>query len=205
MKYDYRKSIINNKLSRTVKKVEKFDWKYKNLGFLVVSFTVSYLILKSEFAVMVVGGLGSVGYLGSFISGLFFTYGLTTPPATAALFLLSKTLNPFLVALIGASGALVSDFLIFKFVKDRLLGELSDLSQELKINMHPIHQRIKNSTYLKWIIPTMAGLIIASPLPDELAVALFAVVKYDPKKFGMFSYISNFLGILVIAYAAKIF
>ncbi len=205
LKYDYKKSTLNTKFNKTVKKVQKFEWKYRNLILLAASITLSYFILRAKFVTAVISGLGTIGYLGSFIGGLFFSYGITTPPAVVALFLLSEKLNPFIVAATGAAGALISDYIIFRFVRDRLLEELKTASEELKLRIPHLQLRVKRSKLFKWIIPTVAGLIIASPLPDELAAALFAVVKYDPKKFALFSYISNFFGILAIAYAAKIF
>ena len=125
-------------------------------------------------------------------------------PAIAAFYVLGNTHNPFLMAFVGASGALLSDYLIFKFVRDRLLVELKDLSHEFSEVIPRLQLHIKRSTYFKWIIPTIAGLIIASPLPDEIAAALFAVVKYDLKKFIIFSFVSKFLGIILIAYVARL-
>ncbi len=204
LKYDYKKSTLNTKFNKTVKKVQKFEWKHRNLILLAVSVTLSYFILRSKFATAAISELGTVGYLGSFIGGLFFSYGITAPPAVVALFLLSEKLNPFIVAATGALGALISDYLIFRFVRDRLLNELKTVSEELKLRIPHLQLRVKKSKIFKWAIPTIAGLIIASPLPDEIAAALFAVVRYDPKKFATFSYVSNFLGILAIAYASKI-
>jgi hypothetical protein len=65
-------------------------------------------------------------------------------------------------------------------------------------------KKISRSRVWKIIIPVIAGLIIASPLPDELAVAIFGAVKYDVKKFLLFSYCFSFLGILAITSLSNI-
>lgn len=204
MKYDYRNSLFNSKVNKSIKKVEKFEWKHKNLILLGVGIVLSYLAYRAGITTSILGNLGSFGYVGAVISGFFFSHGITTVPAIAAFYVLGKTLNPFLMAFAGAIGALLSDYLIFKFVRDRLLEEIRDLSHGLSEVIPRMQFRIKRSTYFKWIIPTVAGFIIASPLPDEMAAALFAVAKYDLKKFVIFSFVSKFIGLLAIAYAARL-
>ena len=204
MKYDYPKSRLNSEIDKTVKKVRKLHWKYRNLIYISLSVLVSYALLREGILATYLSGFGDLGYLGAFIGGLFFSYALTTPISVAVLFLLSENLNPLIVAFLGAFGAVISDYIIFRFVRDRLLDELKTLSDDLKIKMPRIPNYVKRSKYAKWIIPTIAGFIIASPLPDELAAALFAAVRFDPKKFALISYVSNFLGILAIALASKV-
>jgi len=61
-----------------------------------------------------------------------------------------------------------------------------------------IWKSVSRSKVWKALIPVIAGLIIASPLPDEIGVALFGASKFEPKKFVFISYFLNFLGILII-------
>jgi glucose-6-phosphate-specific signal transduction histidine kinase len=129
------------------------------------------------------------GYAGAFVLGLFFPYAFTVAPATVSLYMLGEILNPLLIAFIGAIGATISNYLIFRFVRDELLGEMKTISKELHIK---VSARVRKSKILKIIIPIIAGLIVASPLPDEIGIALFGAIKYEPRRFVLCSYILSF-------------
>ncbi len=58
---------------------------------------------------------------------------------------------------------------------------------------HMIHGHLK-----KYLLPVLAGFVIASPLPDEIGVCLLAGSKISPRAFSLFSYAFNTLGILAI-------
>ena len=175
---------------------ERLVLNYKNLFSLILSVVLAIFILKSSFIRNSIFSLGALGYLGMFISGMFFSYGLTTAPATSMLYLLSNNLNPFLAALIGMVGAVISDYLIFRFVKYHLFDEIKNLSE--KIKFHPQLNK-KYIRILKTLAPFIAGIIIASPLPDELAASILGSIQFKDYQFIQLSALSNFIGILIIA------
>jgi len=177
-------------------KTEKLVWKYHNLFLFILSVVLAFYILKSELIKQLISNLGELGYLGVFLGGMFFTYALTTVPAISILYLLSNNLDPFLVALIGMLGAVVSDYLIFRLVKYHLIDEMKSISR--KFRFHP-HLNKKYIRILKSISPLIAGLIIASPLPDELAASILGAIKVSDVEFLMISCISNYIGIFIIA------
>ena len=216
MKTEYPEKIYKT-TRKTIKRIEGYQWKYRNIILLVLSIFVAYYILGSEQVVSFIQGFGNLGYPAAFIAGMFFSYGITIAPATVALFNLGQTLNPFLIAFIGAIGTVISDYIIFRFVRDRLLDEIKLLSKEVKTITKPVSyllfweefrirlwRAISRSKIWNLLIPVIAGFIIASPLPDEIGVALFGAVKFDPKKFVMIAYLLNFVGILIVAYSARI-
>lgn len=201
---------------RTLGKIEKYRWKYRNLFYLLISLIIAYYILRLDVIVSFVQNLGYWGYSATFIVGMFFTYGLTTAPATAAIYNLGQVFNPLLIAFIGAFGSVISDYLIFKFVKDRLAGEIILLSKHINRLRKPISglileerllliiwRKVSRSKIWSILTPVIAGFIIASPLPDELGVAIFGVIKFNPKKFVVVAYLLNFIGILFIAFFGK--
>ncbi|MEK7557169.1 MAG: hypothetical protein AAB538_04290, partial [Patescibacteria group bacterium] len=49
----------------------------------------------------------------------------------------------------------------------------------------------------------LAGIIIASPLPDEIGIALLGFMKTRKKDFFLLSLVANFLGILAIGLVAR--
>lgn len=200
---------IKDGIKTTVKEIERFQWKHKNVVFLLVSLLFAYVILKSNIIQNFMSTSGDWGHLGSFLLGIFFPYGLTVIPATAGFLILAENLSPVLIALIGATGAVISDYLIFRFIGNRLaLGfeEMAgDVSKKLRGEIEKLRRRVTRSKSLHYIIPIVAGFIIASPLPDELAAVLFGSVKFKLKKFLIYAYIFHFIGILLIATVGKIF
>src|SRR4030042_2885569 len=115
-KYSYERSKIKGKVGKVTSKIGRLHWKYQNLIFLIISIIIAYYVLKFEPIVSIIHNLGFLGYYAAFILGMLFTYALTAVPATAALYSLGQSLNPFLIALIGALGSVIADYFIFRFV-----------------------------------------------------------------------------------------
>jgi uncharacterized membrane protein YdjX (TVP38/TMEM64 family) len=170
--------------------------KYPKLLFLIFTFIVAYFIFTGRDFSLFHNFLLSLGYFGTFLAGVFFTYGFTAAPATAILLILSNEQNIFFGSFIAGFGALVGDLIIFKFIRYSFADEIRKLSQEKAIN----HLNNKIPTLLKkYFVPILAGFIIASPLPDEIGVSLLAASRSIPTKFfSILSYVLNTAGIFII-------
>jgi len=143
--------------------------------------------------------LVSLGYIGTFISGIFYAYGFTAAPATAVLLVLAKEQNLILAVLVGGFGAVLSDLLIFKFIRYSFTDEIDKLKKEKVIKYIEKEEKILFGHYYKHIFPSLAGFLIASPLPTEIGVALMASIKnLSVKKFLIMAFILHSLGILII-------
>lgn len=215
-RYSFKKRQRERKVKKFVYGLREIQWKYRNLILLIVSVVVAYFLLQAPQFYDFVAGLENFGYIGVFVTGILFSYGMTAAPATASLFLLGRNLNIFLVVLIGGTGAVISDYLIFKFVRYKLLKEIKLLSKEINDKSKPISnlllseqvrinmwKKISGSRVWKRVIPVIAGFILASPLPGEIGSALLGAVKYERKKFILFSYLLNLAGIFAIVVLAK--
>jgi uncharacterized membrane protein YdjX (TVP38/TMEM64 family) len=210
-KYSFAKSRLNTQISNHVKRLKK--WKYKNFFLFIVSLIIAYFILKNEENLSFLKNTTHLGYFSAFLAGVFFSSSLTVAPATALIYTLGSIFNPFILAFIGAFGSLLSDYLIFRFVKHRLIDEIKLLHEEINEFLKPvtkpfIPKDLRFKLYLwrrviesrfKWVIPVIAGFIIASPLPDEIGVALLGAAKYETERFVIISYFLNFIGIFFIA------
>ena len=207
----------NTRLGRTIDGFNRFRWKYKNLILLGISIILAFYILKSGYFHATISKLGSLGYVGCFVAGVFFPYGLTAAPAMAVFYVLGEVLNPLLIASIAALGSAVSDYLIFRFVRDRLMDEIKTLAREINNLTKPVSslvfseeirviiwQKVSQSRVWKVILPILAGFIVASPLPDEIGAALFGAVKFESKKFILLTYCLNFIGIFALTSLAKV-
>lgn len=176
--------------------------KYPKLLLLLFTFILAYFLLSWSDLESVRIFLSSTGYFGAFIAGLLFSYGFTTAPATATFLLLAKDGHPFITGFVGGLGALISDIILFKLIRYSMADEIKKLSKEKIIDgvNHSIPKRIK-----RYLIPAFAGIIIASPLPDEIGVALFsASTDISPRVFAIVSYMMNTAGILFIIYLGRI-
>ena len=143
--------------------------------------------------------LGSLGYLGGFISGFLFTYGVTTPFSIAAFFILAKYLNIWILTLLGTLGGLIGEYFIYDFAKNEA-GKSVKIYKNKKIKIPEIKSKL-----LKKLSPLIIAIIIATPLPDEFIAIFCGIEKYDLRDFLILTFISKFIGILFIVYLGRIF
>jgi hypothetical protein len=193
--------MLKNELRRTrsffrrEERLIEYEWNhYKTfLILIVVILTIDSYATGALQAFLL--GLGQYEYLGAFFAGFFYTYGATTPFSMAVFFVLSNTLNPFIMALVGAFGSVFAEYAIYSFSR----------SQADRIRKRKTVKLVIKNKYLLMLSPLIAGFIIMSPLPDELAAAFLGVEKYDVRKFIVLAFVFNFLGILIIAGLNRVF
>ena len=169
----------------------------RDLFFIALSIFVAIGIIRFGVIQNIVSAVDELKIIGSLVAGFFFTSAFTIAPAAIALAEISKTASPFLVAFWGACGSLAGDMIIFLFVRDRFADDIREVlhtfKQEKKI------KRFFKRGFFRWLSPLLGALIIASPLPDEFAIALMGVSKVHMKLFIPIAFIMNFFGILIIA------
>ena len=168
--------------------------KYPKFLLFLLTFAAAYLLLSFR-QLPFQDVLLSLGYLGVFILGIFYAYGFTAVPATALLLLIAKNQNILLAGLIGGLGSLFADLTLFTLIRTSFRDEIKKLSQERcakrldKMVPRPLR---------RYLVPVLAALIIASPLPDEMGVCMLATTKVSPRLFSMLSYCLNTLGIIAV-------
>ena len=137
----------------------------------------------------------------SFIGGLFFTSIFTTAPAIVFLGEISQVEPIFMVAIIGAIGAVCGDLLVFYLFSTHVSNDLDELMKRVKNN--PFKSLTRNGTF-RWISILIGAFIIASPLPDELGIAMMGISRLQLNIFIPISFTFNFLGILAIGLASRL-
>ena len=203
-RYSFTVSERKRKVGKVVGKIRTFHLKHQNTVLMLVSFVFTYYMVKTGLVNIIVESLGNFGYLSALILGFLFSFGFTTTPAAAALFFLSKHINPLTMAFIAAIGAAISNLLIYLFVKHRLLGEIRYiLGEELKLEFSKFEinltQSVMRNRRMRMVIPAIAGILTAMPIPTELIAAmLWNIVKYKPQIVLIYSFIFSFIGILVL-------
>ena len=178
-------------------------FKYPKFALLILTFILAYILFQGRNFQMFDGFLLSLGYFGTFISGILFVYGFTAAPATAVLLILAKQQNILLAGLIAGFGALIGDLIIFSFIRHSFNDEIKKLSKE-KIIIYVKNKIYKYKIIKKYFLPVIACFIIASPLPDEIGVSLFAMSSsFSTKIFSVMSYTLNTAGIFIILFIGK--
>ena len=152
--------------------------------------------------------LGLLGYVGLFFVGVLFSITITTPLATAAIFYVGGHFAFLPSFFVATMGAVVGDLIVFSLVKDHTLAEIHSLIKEHK-HSHPSHRNkvlkeVFKSKFFHGLAMFLGGLIIVSPLPDELGIAIFASYKVRFGRFLPFSFLLNGLGVWLILLASRI-
>lgn len=190
------------KIKKFVKKEERFinyEWNYYKTLLITIIILLTLESYLSGSLQKFFDELGNYGYIGSFVSGFLFTYGVTTPFALAAFFILAENLNIWLLTLLGSLGGLIGEYFIYDFAKKES-GKSIKISKNKRIRVPEI-----KSKFLRKISILIAAIIIATPIPDEFVAALFGIEKYKLRDFLIFTFICKFIGILFIVGLGRIF
>lgn len=176
-----------------------FGFKYiKTLSLLAVIF-IAYFIFKNPAIESLVSGLGGYSYFGVFIAGMLFAFGFTAPFA-AGFFIALTPPNLWAAGIVGGAGALFSDLLIFRFIRSSFKKEFRNIENTKAVKK--VGSLIENYLGIKiklYIIYVFAGILIASPLPDEIGVIMLAgLTKIKIKILSILSFLLNTIGILIL-------
>ena len=161
----------------------------KDLLIVFFSIVVATIIAKLGVFEYIVGKSATREIIGSFVSGFFFTSIFTTAPAMVALGQIASTGNIFVVAIIGGFGAMIGDYFLFIFFRDSIGADIAELIKSKKRG-HLKH--LFASQMGKRLMALVGGLIIASPLPDEIGLALMGISKIKNRVFFPLSLFHSF-------------
>lgn len=178
-----------------------FKFRYPKIMLLVIMIILSYFIFTNPLISNYLSKLGSLGYLGVFIGGVLFAFGFTAP-FSVGLFISLNPSNIWIAGIIGGFGALISDLLIFKFIKVSFKDEFNRLGKtKILKNIQSIIQNNFGERIKVYLMYVFAGILIASPLPDEIGVVMLAgLTRINLKILAILSFILNTLGIIIILY-----
>lgn len=172
---------------------------FQDIGIIILSIIVAILFVRTGLIDEFLSYTHDYYLLGAFVAGLFFTSAFTTAPAIAVLATLGTTYPILQIALVGALGSVIGDFLIFNFVKGHVSNDLAYFMSHAKSKRL---RHIFKYRFVRWSLALLGALIIASPLPDELGLTLMGLSDISSVRFAFISYFFNALGILMISYVA---
>lgn len=173
---------------------------FRDIAIILISVIIAVILYKTKTLEGILTSTKEMEIIGSFIAGMFFTSIFTVAPATVALMEIAQTNSVFLVAILGGFGALLGDYIIFRFVKDNLTKDILYLLRQAKQKRLISIFRLR---FFRWLMAFLGAIVIASPLPDELGLAMLGLSKIKNSLFAPISFILNSLGILAIGLIAK--
>ena len=177
------------------------NWHYKNTTLLTISLVLFFYFADSPIIKNFVVSIGELGYLGAFVTGIFFVSTFTVAPAAVVIFHFANTLNPWEVALLAGAGSVLGDYIIFRFLRDKIFEELAPIFNQFGGRYL---RKILRTPYFAWLAPVLGALIIASPFPDEIGIGLLGFSRLKNWQFLFVSFILNFAGIFAIVSLSKI-
>jgi hypothetical protein len=172
----------------------------RDLLIVIASFLVTLALVHSGAFNFLIGTDGETYLIGSFIAGILFTSTFTIAPATIVLANIAHVTSPYSVAFWGALGSMIGDLFLFNFIKDNLSKDAEDLLKRSRFKrlVSVFHLR-----FFRWLMPLIGALIIASPLPDEIGLAMLGFSKMRIAVLLPVSFVMSFIGILSIALISR--
>ena len=170
---------------------------------LVLSIVFAYYVFSLLEVKGYISSLGQFNYLSDFIAGIFFSFGFTTA-FSIGYFITSSPTNMFLTSLIAGVGSVIGDVVIFRTIKMSFMDEFMELKK--KKALKKIGEIVEKNKYVlirHYLTYIFAGLILASPLPDEIGVSMLAgLTTIKTKIFIVISFLLHVIGFYALIYIA---
>lgn len=179
---------------------------YPKSALVCLSFLFAYVLYHQGYFDILPQYIDGYGYISMFIGGLLFSTGFTTAFAIGLFVEMAPAVHPLPAAIIAGLGAMIADLCLFRFVRLELTDEL---------------ECFKRTRFARWVVAllqhegltergrfiliwTLTGLVIASPLPDEIGLMMVSgLTNIRSRAFMVFSYTMNTVGILIMLLAAR--
>jgi hypothetical protein len=171
----------------------------QDIVFLLISISVAFFISISGAVNEFVFALNQFHWLGIFLSGMFFTSIFTTAPAIILLGQFAQTTPILLLALLGGLGAVTGDYVLFRLMRNRIKDDFDYILSFRKENRFT---KIFETRLFKFFVPSLGAMVIASPLPDEIGIAMLGLSDVNSRTFLFISFLLNVAGIFAIGVVA---
>lgn len=174
--------------------------KYPKLILLCICIIAAYFLAKTGVIYNLSHVLIGKGYIAAFLAGIMYAYGFAAPVGVAVLLSIADDVNIFIAACVGGIGSLISDLFIFNLIRESFADEFDKIKTTKSFNkIHELFKKHVSEKLEKYILWLFAGILIASPLPDEIGVSLISgFTKMKKTNFSIISFVLNTLGILVV-------
>lgn len=176
-----------------------FKFKYPKVFGLIIAIILTYIIFRNPAVSGFISSMGKLSYLGIFAAGMLFAFGFTAP-FSVGFFISLNPSNIWIAAIIGGLGALISDLIIFRLIKVLFEDEFKRLrNSKTFVRITKLIERNIKEKIKIYLMYAFAGILIASPLPDEVGITMLAgLTKISAKNLALISFVLNTFGILIL-------
>ena len=174
------------------------NYKYKGLTLIFISILLTIFLSGNDFLNKTILNISSIPIIGSFIAGILYVSASTAPFGILLLLGLSKTLSSIEIAIIAGLGGVVADFVLFRFFRGDILPEVTPIYNKLGGQRLT---RLMRHRLLRWSLPFIGAIIIASPFPDEIGISLMGVSRIKTYQFILLSLILDIGGVFLLVSA----
>lgn len=172
----------------------------RDVFFVFFSIILAIFLARSGLIVKFVDAAAGYGALASLLSGMFFTSIFTIAPSTVALATVSQSFPPILVALWGGLGAMIADLIIFLFIRERIYVDVGGL---MKKSLRRHFLSLFHYGFIKWVVLIAGAFIVASPIPDEIGLALIGLSRVKIIYILPVVFVLHSVGIFLFVLAAR--
>jgi len=147
--------------------------RYPKLFLLILSIVFGFLIYFDQNNFHFHELINQSGYWGIFIGGMLLAHGFTMGPGVAILLILSRHYPLLNSSLLATFGAIIGNGLAYNLLRISYHQELAEISRlPFFIKLQGWTKRNTPQFVRNYILPVFAGIISATPLPDEFSVIL---------------------------------
>lgn len=168
---------------------------------MVASVGLAALLVNIGFVSNVLTLAQGMELLAAFVSGILFTSLFTIAPASIAFAEISTQANILTISLVGAVGAVFGDMLLYYFIRDTIVQDLKTIIKASSYRRFVAHF---HGGVLRWLSPLIGAFIIASPLPDEIGLAMLGFARVRSKFMIPITFTANFAGIWAVITLANL-
>ncbi|MEK6828717.1 MAG: hypothetical protein AABY15_01205 [Nanoarchaeota archaeon] len=176
-------------------------FKYHKLVLLIAIIAFSYYLFTLPIVKNFVSVLNQFSYFSNFLAGILFSVGFTTPFSIGFL-ITSHPASIWIAAIAAGIGSVIGDVFIFKTIKFSFMDEFKELERKKAIKkIEKIVESNKHVLIRHYLIYIFAGIILATPLPDELGISMLAgLTTIKTSKLAVISFILHFITFFLILY-----
>ncbi len=168
--------------------------------FVLGVWAAAYAISSFGFLDVWAGNGGWWWILLALVGGFFFTSIATVPLSFVMISSLAQAGMPiYAIALLGGFGAALGDAGLSAVIR---VSIVDDLFHYLVRKTHGLFGRVMGDKLVRIAAIVLGMIVIASPLPDEIALALLGIAHVPGRYVPFLVFIPNALGIALIAYIA---
>ena len=182
-----------------------FAFKYPKLVLLIATIALSYYLFSLPGIKNFVANLAQFSYLSDFIAGILFSFGFTTS-FSIGFFITSHPANILLATLLAGVGSMIGDMVIFKTIKFSFMDEFKELERKKAIKkIEKIVENNKHVLIRHYLLYIFAGIILITPLPDEIGISMFAgLTTIKIGKLAVISFILHSISFFLILYFSSL-